>query len=67
MSHNTFYSIYRVDTNNNRIPVCGAGSKQMAEDLLHQHKGYEDAEVEWSNSPIYGQITYPSLVIGTIK
>lgn len=62
-----FYSIYMIDEQGNKQLVCGAGSQQMAEEMLHRHPGYETASVEWKSQLIFGQIFHSPIREGIVK
>jgi len=62
-----FYSIYRIDEHNNFHLVCGAGSKELAEESLKKHPGYEESNVVWENSLIYGQVFHSPIQRGIIS
>jgi hypothetical protein len=67
MTNNIYYSIYRVDEENNLQLVCGASSQQVAEEMLRKHPGFENAKVRWNSSIVYGQPGASSVKMGVIE
>lgn len=63
----TFYSIYYQDQYNNFQLICGAGSRELAEEALKKHPGYENAEVVWQSNLIYGQVAQTPVQMGFVK
>lgn len=61
-----FHSIYKIDEYGNKQLVCGAVSKQSAEETLHKHPGYENADVEWKHQLIFGQTFHSPIREGII-